>query len=71
MDAVAAVAELLGSDLLLKGAGGAAFALHNAETWQWWHYAAWFSVIMFGLEILSQLVLLFGKYVTVEHQRQA
>ena len=61
--AVAYIAELLGSDLLLKGAGGAAFALHNASTWQWWHYIAWVSIILLGMEILSQLVLLFGKYV--------
>ena len=52
--AVAYIAELLGSDLLLKGAGGAAFALHNASTWQWWHYIAWVSIILLGMEILSQ-----------------
>lgn len=60
---VTVFADLLGSDLFLKGAGGAAFALHNAETWQWWHYVAWVFIILLGMEILSQLVLLFGKYV--------
>lgn len=62
-EVVAVFADLLGSDLFLKGAGGAVFALHNAETWQWWHYVAWVLIILLGMEILSQLVLLFGKYV--------
>lgn len=57
------ILDMLGSELFLKGAGGAAFALHNADTWQWWHYVAWFAIVLLGMEILSQLVLLFGKYV--------
>lgn len=61
--AVEFIVDMLGSELFLKGAGGAAFALHNADTWQWWHYIAWFAIILLGMEILSQLVLLFGKYV--------
>lgn len=63
METVAVIADMLGSDFFLKGVGGAAFALHNAETWHWWHYLAWFSIVLLGMEILSQLVLLFGKYV--------
>ena len=71
--AAAFIAEFLGSDLFLKGAGGAAFALHNADTWHWWHYVAWFAIVLLGMEILSQLVLLFGKYVisAAEHWPRA
>lgn len=49
------------SDFLVKGAGGAAFALYNADTWRWWHYPAWLSLILLGLELVAALVHVFGR----------
>lgn len=40
--------EVLQSDLLLRGAGGAAFVLHNAETWRPYHYAMWVAFVLGG-----------------------
>jgi hypothetical protein len=36
------------SELLLRAAGGSAFALHNADTWEPWHYAAWMGIVLAG-----------------------
>lgn len=55
------VADGLLGDFLVKGAGGAAFVLHNAETWQWWHFLALTSIILLGLELLAALVHMFGR----------
>jgi hypothetical protein len=38
----------IASELLLRAAGGSAFALHNADTWEPWHYAAWMGVVLAG-----------------------
>eukprot|EP01134_Creolimax_fragrantissima_P002242 CFRG2242T1 len=48
-------------DLLLHGAGGVAFVLHQAETWTPFHYVLWFVMIFVGLELLSSIVLMTGK----------
>ncbi len=48
-------------DLLLKGAGGAAFLVYNAQTWQAHHYLGWGLVVLLGLELLATLVFLFGR----------
>lgn len=53
--------EGLLADVLFRGAGGAAFALHNAKTWQWWHYIAWTSIILLGLEAVAALVHVLGR----------
>lgn len=37
--------------------GATSFALHDASTWQPWHYCAFAGVIMGGLEILSRGVI--------------
>ena len=34
----AALAEAASSELLLRGAGGAAFLLYDAQTWAWWQH---------------------------------
>lgn len=57
----AALTEGLLADALIKGAGGAAFALHNAKTWRWWHYPAWLSLILLGLEAVAALVHVLGR----------
>lgn len=49
------------ADVLLKGAGGAAFSLVNSGTWRWWHYPAWLSVILLGFEIMAALVHVLGR----------
>lgn len=49
------------ADVLVKGAGGAAFSVVNAGTWRWWHYPAWLSVILLGLEFVAALVHVFGR----------
>lgn len=49
------------SDFLVKGAGGAAFALYNSNTWRWWHYPAWLVVCLLGLEIVAALVHVYGR----------
>ncbi|CBJ26879.1 conserved unknown protein [Ectocarpus siliculosus] len=51
------------ADVLVKGAGGGvAFSLVNAaDTWQWWHYPAWLSVILLGLEFVAAMVHVFGR----------
>lgn len=49
------------SDVLVRGAGGAAFVLYNAETWQWYHYPLWLAVILLGLEIVASLVHVLGR----------
>lgn len=54
-------AEGLLADVLIKGAGGAAFAIHNSDTWQWWHFLAWLSLILLGLEIVAALVHIYGR----------
>lgn len=59
--AEAATANGVLADVLLKGAGGAAFSLVNADTWRWWHYPAWLSIILLGLEIVAALVHVYGK----------
>ena len=43
-----ALGEVLSSDLILKGAGGAAFLLYKAETWRAHHYIAWAAAIFLG-----------------------
>ncbi|CAN0411986.1 unnamed protein product, partial [Ectocarpus sp. 8 AP-2014] len=50
-------------DVLVKGAGGGvAFSLVDAaDTWQWWHYPAWLSVILLGLEFVAAMVHVFGR----------
>ncbi|CAM9340719.1 unnamed protein product, partial [Choristocarpus tenellus] len=48
-------------EVLLRGAGGTAFALHNAQTWIWWHYVAWTVLILLGMEILATLVHVVGR----------
>lgn len=48
-------------DILVKGAGGAAFALYNAETWRWYHYPLWLAVILLGLEVVAALVHVVGR----------
>ena len=55
------LAEGVLADVLLKGAGGAAFSLVNADTWRWYHYPAWLSIILLGFEILATLVHVFGR----------
>ncbi|CAM9944798.1 unnamed protein product [Discosporangium mesarthrocarpum] len=57
----ALLGEGLGVEVLLRGAGGAAFALHNAKTWNWWHYVAWTGLILLGLEIVAALVHVVGR----------
>jgi hypothetical protein len=39
--------EVLGG-LVLHLAGGAAFALREASTWEPWHYVAWSVVLLAG-----------------------
>lgn len=56
----AVLQDSLLTDVLVKGAGGAAFALHNSQTWQWWHYPAWLTIIMLGFEIVAALVHVYG-----------
>lgn len=61
---VAAEATAVGgllADVLAKGAGGAAFALYNTETWKWYHYPLWLAVILLGLEVVASLVHVFGR----------
>lgn len=55
------LAEGLLADVLIKGAGGAAFAIYNAKTWRWWHYPAWLSIILLGLELVAALVHVLGR----------
>jgi hypothetical protein len=41
----------IASELILRAAGGSAFALHNAaDTWEPWHYAAWMGIVLAGTE---------------------
>lgn len=56
-----ALAEGMLADVLLRGAGGAAFSLVNADTWRWWHYPAWLSLILLGMEVVASLVHVFGR----------
>ena len=58
---VSALKDALLVDILVKGAGGSAFALYNASTWQWWHYPAWLTIILLGLEIVAALVHVLGR----------
>lgn len=61
MTVLPAFAEVLLADIFVKGAGGAIFVLYNASTWSWWHYPAWLSIILLGLEAVSALVHVFGR----------
>lgn len=54
------VHQLLADDLLLRGAGGAAFLLYNAKTWRLPHYLGWGLAVLLGLELLAALVFAFG-----------
>lgn len=49
------------SDVLVKGTGSAAFILYNADTWQWYHYPLWLTVILLRLEIVASLVHVLGR----------
>lgn len=55
-----AVGGLL-ADVLVKGAGGAAFALYNDDTWRWYHYPLWLAIILLGLEVVAALVHVLGR----------
>lgn len=49
------VKAVLDTDIALRGVGAASFVLHDASTWQWWHYCAWAAFLIFALEVVSQL----------------
>jgi len=41
----------------MQAAGTAAFVLHNARTWTWWHYVLWLVMTVGALEMLNVGVL--------------
>lgn len=48
-------------DAAYRTAGAAAFVVYNAETWAWWHYAAWVATLLVALEILCRLSMAVGR----------
>lgn len=51
---------LTASMVNLRLAGAAWFVLTQADRWEWWCYALWFSIVLAALELLSALTMSFG-----------
>jgi hypothetical protein len=52
---------LFDNQLVWNVLGLAAFTLHDASSWRWWHYFLWAALIAGAMEILAKLVIAGGK----------
>lgn len=55
---ICSVLDCVGVERVL---GGIMFFLVESREWRWWHYLAWCSFILLVLELLSSLVMLYGR----------